>query len=127
MADYRIGEKGRLFRLSTGGLDMSSSTTLRLKFTKPNGTDKMEKTNSSANAVTAPAVALTNDPAVGTQSANTYFEFATLADDADNSNAATFDVAGTWKVCGIFEKTTDSPPRILMGNDVTFTVLPACD
>lgn len=111
---FRVGEKGKPFRYSTNGLDMSSSTGLTLNFTKPDGTT-LQKTEASGNAVTAPAVALVNDPDLGNQDASTYMEVTIIAAD--------FDQAGAWSACGIYTDAT----RILHGNDKPFTVLAACD
>ncbi len=109
-----VGEVGRIFRYSTNGLDMSSSTGLTLNFTKPDGTI-LAKTEASANPVTAPAVALINDIDLGNQAASTYMEFTTVAAD--------FDQEGDWEVCGIY---TDATPKLYKGNKVTFTVLEDC-
>jgi hypothetical protein len=110
---FRVGEVGKAFRYSTNGLVMSASTALTLNFTDPNG-GTLQKTQASSNPVTAPAAALANDKYIGTQAASTYMEFTSIATD--------FSIAGKWKVCGIFEDAT----RILHGNTVEFTVLPAC-
>ena len=108
-----VGEVGKAFRYATS-FDMSGSSGLTLNFTKPDGTT-LQKTEASANPVTAPAVALTNDPDLGNVSANEYMEFTTVAAD--------FDQAGTWTVCGIY---TDATPKIFHGASATFTVLAAC-
>jgi len=110
------GEVGRVFRLSTGGFDMSASTGLSLIFTKPDGTT-LTKTEASSNPVTAPAVALTNDTDLGNQSASTYFEFTSVASD--------FDQAGTWTVCGVY---TDATPKVYYTEDPPkeFEVLESC-
>jgi len=113
MSQFRVGEVGRKFRYATGGYDMSGSTGLSLIFTKPDLT-KLTKTQATTNAVTAPAVALTNDTYLGNQSASTYMEFSSVAAD--------FDQAGIWSVCGIY---TDGS-LTLHGSSVTFTVLDAC-
>lgn len=97
MSTMRVGEIGKVFRLSTG-FDMSGNNALTLNFTKPNGTDTLQKTQASSNAVTAPAVALVNDPDLGNVPASTYFQFTTVAAD--------FDVGGTWEVCGIYFSAT---------------------
>lgn len=107
-------EVGKIFRYYTGYV-MSSSTGLTLNFTKPNGTDTLQKTEASANPVTAPATPLTNDPDLGTVAASTYMEFTTVAAD--------FDVAGVWTVCGIY---TDGTPKVFHGDSATFTVGAAC-
>jgi hypothetical protein len=110
----RVGAKGVPFRYATGGLDMSASTGLTLNFTKPANAGTLQKTEATTNAVTAPAVALVNDPDLGNQPASTYMEFTTVAAD--------FDVAGTWTVCGIYTSTTQNIP----GSPVEFEILPAC-
>jgi len=111
-----VGEVGRPFRLSTGGFDMSAGTKFTLNFTKPDGTT-LQKTELSANPVSAPAVALVNDPDLGSQAASTYFEFTTVASD--------FDQDGTWTVCGIYE---DATPKIYHTEypPTEFEILPAC-
>ncbi len=93
---------------------MSSSSGLTLNFTKPDKTT-LQKTEATVNAVTAPAVALVNDPDLGDQAASTYMQFTTVAAD--------FDQPGLWTVCGIY---TDATPKIFHGTDVTFTVLDSC-
>lgn len=112
-----VGEVGRKFRVSTGGFDMSSSTGLTLILTKPDGT-KLTKTELSTNPVTAPAVALVNDPDLGSQAASTYFEFTSVAADFDQSGE-------TWTACGIY---TDATPKVFHTEAPAkvFTVLPAC-
>jgi hypothetical protein len=109
-------EVGRDFKLSTGSFDMSSSTGLSLLFTKPDGSTLL-KTEASANPVTAPAVALVNDPDLGDQPASTYFQFTSVADD--------FDQAGTWAVCGTY---TDVTPKVYYTEDPPkeFEVLESC-
>jgi hypothetical protein len=109
-------EVGRVFRLSTGGFDMSASTGLTLNFTKPDGTT-LTKTEASVNPVTAPAVALVNDPDLGNQATSTYFEFTSVAAD--------FDQPGTWTVCGIY---TDATPKVYHTESPPkeFEVLEAC-
>jgi hypothetical protein len=107
-------EVGKAFRLSTG-YDMSASTGLTLNFTSPTGV-ALQKTEATVNAVTAPAIALTNDPDLGNQPASTYFEFLTVATD--------FTEAGTWKVCGIYFDAT--PKEFHTITDYEFEVLEAC-
>ncbi|NOY72174.1 MAG: hypothetical protein GXP14_07320 [Gammaproteobacteria bacterium] len=108
-------EVGRAFRLSTNDFDMSGNTGLTLNFTSPTGI-ALQKTELTTNAVSAPAVALVNDPDLGNQAASTYFEFLTVATD--------FTEAGTWTVCGIY---TDGTPKVYHTvADYTFTVLEAC-
>lgn len=108
----RVGEVGKAFRYRTD-YDMSGSTGLTLNFTKPDGTT-LQKTEASANPVTAPATPLTNDPYIGTVAASEYMEFTTVAAD--------FDQAGEWSVCGIYTDAT----RTYHGASATFTVAAAC-
>ena len=110
----QIGQFGVPFRLSTNGLDMSAFTKFTLNFTAPDGTT-LQKTELTTNAVSAPAVALVNDPDLGNQSASTYFEFITVVGD--------FTAAGTWSVCGFAEDATRGLPT---QDDYTFEVLEAC-
>lgn len=112
----RVGESNKAFRYVTS-FDMSSSTGLTLNFTKPDGTT-LQKTEASSNPVTAPAVALTNDPDVGDVAASEYMEFDSVATD--------FDQAGEWSVCGIYYNSGTSPTTEYHGSSVTFTVYPAC-
>lgn len=109
-----VGQSGVPFRLTTNGLDMSAFTAFTLNFTKPDGTT-LQKTELTTNAVSAPAVALSNDPDLGDVAASTYFEFITVVTD--------FDQDGTWSVCGIATDAT----RVLPTNiDVDFEVLESC-
>jgi len=109
-----VGQLGVPFRLTTGGFDMSTGPGYELNFTKPDGTT-LQKDENSSNPVSAPAVALTNDPDVGNQAASTYFEFITVLAD--------FDQAGTWSVCGIYSEASKTLPTTA---DVEFEVLEAC-
>lgn len=109
-----MGQYGVPFRLSTNGLDMSAFTGFELRFTKPDGTSLI-KNEASANAVSAPANALVNDPDLGNQAASTYFEFTTVVGD--------FDQEGPWSVCGFATDATRGLPTI---EDYAFTVLEAC-
>lgn len=109
----KVGEIGKLFRYNTG-FDLSSFSSLTLNFIKPNGTDTLVKTDLSANPVSAPASAYTDEDGA-TVAANTYMQFSTVAAD--------FDVAGTWRVCGIY---VDGTPKEFHGDQDTFEVDPAC-
>lgn len=109
----KVGEKGQPFRISTT-FDMSGSTGLDIAFTAPaTGTD-FTATEVSSPAVTAPAVALTNDPELGNVSASTYFEYTT--------DGTEFDVAGEWEACGVYEDGS----LILKADKVTFTIGESC-
>ena len=109
----KLGEKGQPFRISTG-FDMSGSTALNIAFTAPEGGTDFTATDLTTPAVSAPAVALTNDLELGTVAASTYFEYTT--------DGTEFDASGTWTACGIY---TDAS-RILNANQVSFVIDPAC-
>jgi len=106
-------EVGKAFRYATS-FDMSGSTGLTLNFMAPDGTT-LQKTEITTNAVTAPAVALINDPDLGDVAASEYMEFLTIATD--------FTVEGAWTVCGIY---TDGTPKVFHGDSATFEVEAAC-
>ena len=109
-----VGQYGVPFRMSTNGLDMSAFTGFTINFTGPDGST-LQKTEATTNAVSAPAVALTNDPDLGTQAASTYLEFVTVVGD--------FTVAGDWTACAIVTDATRGLPTTA---DVEFEVLAAC-
>ncbi len=108
----KVGESGKIFRYGTS-FDMSSSTSLELKFTNPAGVE-ISVTNPK---VTAPAVGVT-DPDVGPLVASEYMEFDIEATD--------FITAGSWSVCGIFTNTATTPDQIYHGDSASFTVSEAC-
>ena len=108
----KVTEKGQPFRISTG-FDMSSSTGLSIKFTKPDATT-FTVNEGTTPAVTAPAVALTNDPELGTVAASTYFEYTT--------DGTEFDIAGTWTACGVYT----TAALTLEADEVTFTIGASC-
>lgn len=95
---------------------MSAGTKFTLNFTKPDGS-ALQKTELTTNAVSAPAVSLTNDPDLGNQASSTYFEVTSVAAD--------FDQAGTWTCCGVYE---DASPKIYYTEDPPkeFEVLESC-
>jgi len=66
-------------------------------------------------AVSAPAVALVNDPELGNVAASTYFEYSTSGTE--------FDIKGTWTACAVY---TDAS-LTLNANKVTFTIGGECD
>jgi len=109
----KVIEKGQPFRISTG-FDMSGSSALEIVFTAPSTGTDFTVTNATSPAVSAPAVALTNDPELGNVTASTYFEYTT--------DGTEFDVAGTWTACA---KYTDAS-LILKANVVTFTIGAEC-
>jgi hypothetical protein len=112
----KVGERGQPFRIATG-FDMSGFTALSIVFTAPSNGASFTATNLTTPAVTAPAVALTNDPGFTppqSVAASTYFEYTT--------DGTEFDIAGTWTACAVY---TDAA-RILNANKVTFTIGSAC-
>lgn len=112
----KVGEKGQPFRIATD-FDMSGFTALSIKFTKPDGVTTFTVTNLSASPVSAPAIALTNDPGFTpprSVAASKYFQYTTTGTE--------FDVAGEWTACGTY---TDAS-RILIANEVTFTIGEGC-
>jgi hypothetical protein len=112
------GSIGVPLRIATG-FDMSGSTSLTMILTKPDGT-QLTKT-SGAGEVSAPAVALTNDPDLGNVAASTYFEYTNAVDDYD----VVGDIAdaNAWTVCGIYN---DATPKVYPTAPVPFTVLEGC-
>ena len=110
----KVGESNKTFRYATS-FDMSSSTSLSLKFTDKNGA--VTTIDSSGGRVTAPAVGVT-DADLGALSASEYMEFETLATD--------FTVAGSWTVCGTYNNTSTTPDSIYIGDTATFTVDDVC-
>ena len=109
------GEIGRIFNNATN-FDLSGNSSLELIFTKPDGTE-VTVTSASSPAVTAPAVALVNDPDIGDQDASTYFQYI-------NTDAAFYDQAGVWTVCGVYVDAT--PKRYMQPAAIPFTVLDGC-
>ena len=109
----KVTEKGQPFRISTG-YDMSGSTALSISFTAPTNGTSFVVTQATTPAVTAPAVALTNDPELGNVPASTYFEYTTSGTE--------FDIAGTWTACATYE---DASLK-LKANKVTFEIGEEC-
>lgn len=107
----RKGQIGVPFRIATG-FDMSGSTALSIIFTKPDGTT-LTKTNPD---VTAPAVALVNDPDLGNVAASTYFEYTNAIDDYDQ-------VGDDWEACAIY---VDGTPKSYPTTPAVFEVLEGC-
>lgn len=112
----KVGEKGQPFRIATG-FDMSGSTALSIAFTAPTGGTTFTVTQATTPAVTAPAVALTNDPGftpAQSVAASTYFEYVTSGTE--------FDIDGTWTACAIYTDAT----KILNADKVSFSIGAAC-
>ncbi len=109
----KVTEKGQPVRIATG-FDMSGSSALSIDFTAPAGGTDFTVTNLTTPAVSAPAVALVNDPELGNQSASTYFEYTT--------DGTEFDIAGDWEACGVY---TDAS-LILNANKVTIPIGEEC-
>jgi len=110
----KVAESNKAFRYATS-FDMSSSTSLSLKFTDKNGT--VTTIDSSGGRVTAPASPVT-DADLGALSASEYMEFDTLATD--------FTVSGSWTVCGTYTNTATTPDSVYIGDTATFTVDAVC-
>jgi len=108
----KVGEKGQPVRIATN-FDMSASTVLTIAFTLEGGTN-FTVTNSSPSPVSAPAVALVNDPQLGNRAASTYFEYTTTGTE--------FDIDGDWQACAVYEDAS----RILNANKVTIPIGKAC-
>jgi hypothetical protein len=113
----KVGNIGVPLRVATG-FDMSGSTSLTMIITKPDGS-KLTKT-SGAGEVSAPAVALTDDPDVGTVAASTYLEYTNAVDDYDVEGLSTD--TNPWEVCGIYVDGSQTLPV----PRVPFTVLEGC-
>lgn len=101
----KVGSIGVPLRVATG-YDMSGSTSLTMKITKPDGT-VLTKT-SGAGEVTAPAVALVDDTYLGDVPASTYLEYTNTVDDYTEVGAVTD--ANPWTVCGIYQDATKTYP-----------------
>lgn len=106
----KVGEKGQPFRIATA-FDMSGSSALSIAFTAPTGGTDFTVTDPD---VTAPAVALTDDPELGNVPASMYFEYTTTGTE--------FDIAGDWSACAVY---TDAS-LILNADKVDFTIGAAC-
>ena len=112
----KVGEKGQPFRIATD-FDMSSSTGLEIVFTAPPGGTSFTATQATTPAVTAPSVALTNDPGfnpVRSVASDEYLEYTT--------DGTEFDVAGTWTACGQYSTAALTLKAAL----VTFTIGGEC-
>lgn len=113
-------ESNKAFRYATS-FDMSSSTSLSLKFIPPSDTGIASFViDSSGGRVTAPAVGVT-DADLGALSANEYMEFDTLTTDFIVGSAGT-----GWKVCGTFTNTATTPDSIFVGDTAEFTIDAIC-
>jgi hypothetical protein len=113
----KVGSIGVPLRIATG-FDMSGSTSLTMKITKPDGT-VLTKT-SGAGEVSAPATPLVNDPDLGNVDASKYLEYTNAVDDYTETGLKT-DV-NPWTTCGIYvdgSQTLPVPP-------VPFTVSEGC-
>ena len=112
----RVTEKGQPFRIATD-FNMSSSTGLEIVFTAPPGGTSFTVNQGTTPAVTAPAVALINDPGfnpVRSVAASEYLEYIT--------DGTEFDVAGTWTACGEYSTAALTLKAAL----VTFTIGGEC-
>ena len=112
----KVTEKGQPFRIATD-FDMSSSTGLEIVFTAPPGGTSFTVNEGTSPAVSAPAVALTNDPGfdpVRNVAASEYLEYTT--------DGTEFDVAGIWTACGEYSDASLTLKAAL----VTFTIAKEC-
>ena len=109
----KVGEKGQPARISTG-FDMSGSTGLTIIWTAPTDGTNFTVTEATTPAVTAPAVALVNDPELGDVAASTYFEYITDGNE--------FDIPGDWEACATYFDAS----LTLHANKVIFTILATC-
>lgn len=112
----KVTEKGQPFRIATD-FDMSGSSGLEIEFIAPEGGTDFTATQSTTPAVSAPAVALTNDAGfspVRSVAASEYLEYTT--------NGTEFDIAGEWTACGQY---TDAS-LVLKAALVTFTIGGEC-
>ena len=115
-AKIKVGEKGQPVKIATD-FDMSGSTGLQIVFTAPTGGTSFTATQATTPAVTAPAVALTNDPAftpTRSVSASQYFLYTT--------DGTEFDIAGDWIACGRYIDATLE----LEADPVTITITASC-
>ena len=78
----KVTEKGQPFRIATS-FDMSGNTALQIEFTAPTSGTDFTATDLTTPAVSAPAVALVNDPELGSVTASTYFEYTTDGTEFD--------------------------------------------
>ena len=113
----KVGTIGVALRIATG-FDMSGFTSLTMDITKPDGT-VLTKT-SGAGEVTAPAVALVNDPDLGNVAASTYFEYINTVDDYTMQGLKTD--PNPWKTCGTYVDGSQTLPV----TPVPFTVEEGC-
>lgn len=114
----KVGEVGQPVKIATD-FDMSSSTALQIIFTAPSGGTSFTATQATTPAVTAPAVALTNDAAfdpVRSVAASEYMLYTT--------DGTEFDIAGDWIACA---KYTDGTPLVLEADPVTITITASCE
>ena len=115
-AKIKVGEKGQPVKIATG-FDMSASTALQIIFTAPEGGTSFTATQATTPAVSAPAIALTNDPAftpAASVPASEYFLYTT--------DGTEFDIAGDWTACGRY---TDATLE-LEADLVIITINPSC-
>ena len=104
----KIGETGVTFRVNAN-FDMSSNTELTIVFVKP---DNTKVTKVKSDGVTLGASDVVDDD-LGTLTANEYMEYET--EDI-------FDIAGTWRVYGIYTDTAEEPDDYFIGDTSSFEV-----
>ena len=109
----KVNEKGQPARVATN-FDMSASTGLTMKFIAPSGGTDFTVTDASPSPVSAPAVALVDDPELGNRAASTYFEYTTTGTE--------FDIAGDWAVCCQYQDAA----RVLESDPVIYPIDESC-
>ena len=106
------GESGKIVRVASGGVDMSTNTELRLYFWAPSGGADFIRLTGSPSPVTI-GTGVT-DPTLGVLAADEYVEYKTEALD--------FDVDGAWQLQLEWEDTGTTPDTIIRGDCVALTI-----
>lgn len=109
MAVLVVGETGKTVRLSSGGYDMSSNTSIDIRFTKPSGT-VVDKT------ATLGTTQETFDDGIGTVEANEWAFY-------DVDDATLLDAAGSWKARLVYGDTGAAPAQNFIGIQAAFEVI----
>jgi len=110
----RIGEVGKVLRVSSGGFDMSAFTELEIVFKLPDETEVIKAT--ADGVVIGSGV---TDPDLGVLLANEYVEYPT--------EAGFLSQAGTdWQAYLRYTNATPTPNHIYNGDCVTFPVDDVC-
>lgn len=111
----KVGEVGKsLYVGTTFDVNAAPFSELTLNFVSPDGSITFSRT--TADGITAPAVASPALDSTGVLPANTYLLYLTQASD--------FITSGEWTVQAQYE---DSAPSLFLGCVATLTILPAGD